>query len=140
MDQANRYAGVDLFMPNSVHIHRDSFVERSESENRPFRRQIDFWWAGLVVGVRMGEESQPLGDSGQTKFGTGVIFNSDPWRITQLELLALAESGAEIFSSPGRVVAIAQAYANIGMQWLIDTLLGEADATLSLTNHVATFM
>jgi hypothetical protein len=141
MEQVNRYAAVDLFIPNSVHTHIDSFVERGDSEgSRPFRRQIDFWWAGMLIGARLKEEIPLVGEGGQTKFGTGVILNSDPWRITQLELLALGEAGIEVFTSPSRVVGIVQVCANRGMTWLLETLLGEADATLSLTNEVVSFM
>jgi hypothetical protein len=72
-----------------------------------------------------------------TKFHSGVILNSDPWRITHLELLALSEEGAVALDSPQRVIHIASEFANTGLSWIVDRLLGEAEPTLTLANRLA---
>ena len=39
-----------------------------------------------------------------SKFNTAAILSTDPWRITHLELLALAEEGPEVFEAPAKVM------------------------------------
>ena len=66
---------------------------------------LRLWWAALVIGVHEGRRSQP---SDWHAFTPGVVFNQDPWRIRQLELLALAETeGTDVLDDPGTVIAIA---------------------------------
>lgn len=69
----------------------------------------------------------------------GGILSSNPWRITHLELLALAEGGEEALVSPSAVISMASEYANGGLNWIADTLLGEAAGTLRLINELAIF-
>ena len=70
----------------------------------------------------------------RVKFDTASILNADPWRITHLELIALAEEGPEVFDSPTRVIEIASKYANSGLPWIVETLLGESEPTLTFLN------
>jgi hypothetical protein len=132
----NPYAAIDLFLPEKVHQRVDSLVSRVETEPRPFARQVDLWWAGIALGVRSGTRT-PMSEK-PVKFNTGVIFNSDPWRITHLALLALASEGEEVLESPSLVIRIASEFANTGLQSIIDALLGEAEPTLSFMNQIAT--
>ena len=132
----NPYAAIDLFLPEKVHQRVDSLVSRVETEPRPFACQVDLWWAGIALGVKSGSRT-PMGDK-PVKFNTGVIFNSDPWRITHLALLALSSEGEEVLESPSQVIRIASEFANTGLQWIIDALLGEAEPTLSFMNQIAT--
>ena len=95
----NRYANQDLFIARVHHERLLGFVSRSEQHGQPFERQVDAWWAAIGVGVQRGERVRLPGD--QVKFNDGGIFSSDPWRITHLELLALAEGGEENPREPG---------------------------------------
>ena len=72
----------------------------------------------------------------RTKFNDGGILASDPWRITHLELLALADGGEDALMSPSGVVTMASEYAHTGLVWIADALLGEAQATLRLMNRL----
>jgi hypothetical protein len=130
----NRYATIDIFIPTEIHNRIDSFVSRSDADLGPFGRQIDLWWAGLALGVRIGVRT-PMPEN-RVKFNTGAILNTDPWRITHLELLALSEHGPDIFDTPGEVILIASEYANTGLQWIMEALLGEAEPTLTFMNRV----
>lgn len=133
-DVANRYASIDLFLPERVHERVESLVSRSDADPKPFARQIDLWWTGVVIGVRLGTRtSMP---SAVTKFNTGAILDSDRWRVTHLELLALAEEGPNALENPNRVILIASEYANAGMTWLIDCLLGEPEPILRMINEM----
>ena len=67
----------------------------------PFRRWIDAWWLGLCIGHHQ-DQRLPLPERSHcTKFNDGGILSSDPWRITHLELLVLAEEGEEVLSGTG---------------------------------------
>jgi hypothetical protein len=133
----NRYAAIDLFIPEEYHKSVGDFVSRAQNDTRPFSRQIDLWWLAVGIGVQAGYRTPSPGKDKGTKFNTAAILNSDPWRITQLELLALAEEGDAVLSDPNRVIQIASEYANTGLQWLMEQMLGEAEPTLALMNGLA---
>lgn len=135
MDQANRFAAIDLYIPSTIHTHIDALVSRNDRDTLPFRRQIDLWWTGLVIGLRLSER-QDIETGAMSKFGTGVILNSDPWRIVHLEMIGLTLNGSHALASPNKIVAQAQEHANGGMSWLLNELLGKGEPTLSLTNLI----
>lgn len=130
MDVVNRYASQDLHVEKQHHTRYNDFVGGSEKDGRPFARQVDIWWVAIGIGVQIGHRT-PLGAE-TTKFNDGAILGTDPWRITHLELLALAEGDAAVLESPSEVIKIATEYANTGFPWLIDQMLGKAEPALSL--------
>ncbi len=65
----------------------------------------------------------------------GSIFNSDPWRVTHLELLALSKEGDDVLAEPRRVVGLAMEYANFGLEWLGESLF-KTEPTLSVLNRL----
>lgn len=136
-EAVNRYVNIDMFIPSDLHNRIDSFVSQSDAEPRPFERQIDLWWAGLALGVRIGNRT-PMPEK-RVKFNTAAILSSDPWRITHLELLALVEEGQEVLNAPGRIIEIASEYANTGLRWIVDALLGEAEPILTFVNRLSEF-
>ena len=126
----NRYANQDLFIARTHHEHLGSFVSRSEQDGQPFARQVDAWWAAIAIGVQYGKRTHLPTD--QVKFNDGGILSSDPWRITHLELLALAEGGNEILEKPAEVIRMASEYANTGFPHLLKHLIGQPEPTLNL--------
>lgn len=141
MDVVNRYATQDLFVAKDHHEQMQSFVARSEKDGHPFARQVDIWWAAIGVGVRIGHRTPlPEGDKARVKFNNAAILNTDPWRITHLELLALAEEGPDVLDDPSQVIQIASEYAATGLSWLIEKMLGEAEPTLTLMNRLDEFL
>lgn len=133
----NPYASQDLLIGAKLHDVLAAHVSRAK--DAPFQRWIDAWWLGLCFG-RKQDLRVPLPEKSQrTKFNDGGILASDPWRITHLELLALTEGGEEALMSPGGVISMANEYANGGLQWLADALLGEAAGTLRLMNELGHF-
>ena len=131
----NRYGNQDLYIARTVSDRIGDFVSRSDKDVRTFPRQVDAWWLAIGIGVKMGHRT-PLPEE-TVKFNDGGILSTDPWRITHLEALALAEEGEQVIDSPSLVIRIASEYANTGFQWLIDQMLGEADPTLKLMNSLA---
>lgn len=105
----------------------------ADIDRSPFDRYVDLWWCALSLGVRAGRRSTP---QAWHDFVTGVVFNQDPWRIRQLELIALAEDGPTALDDPGKVVAIANEYAATGMSMLLDTMTGLTEPSWGLTNFL----
>ena len=126
----NRYANQDLFITRAFREPLGDIVSRSELDSHPFARQVDAWWAAIVIGVQRGERT-PL-PTDQFKFNDGSILSSDPWRITHLELLALAEGGDEMLEKPTEVIRMASEYANTGFPSLLEHLIGQPEPTLNL--------
>lgn len=130
----NPYVSQDLFIAEDYHTRLSDFVSRSTKDGLPFARQVDAWWVAIGIGVRIGAPT-PLPEK-RVKFNDGAILNSDPWRVTHLELLALAYEGEDVLKEPARVIRIASEYANTGFSWLMETLVGEPEATLTLLNRL----
>jgi hypothetical protein len=137
MLQSNPYDTQDLWMPASVHRHLETLQGPSETELRPFRRQIDLWWAGLMVGLRI-ESTRPHNAEAdkQRKFNTGAILSTDPWRVQYLNLLALAKGGTAMLDSPTTTMNLAHEHANAGLDWLMEEILGKGDTILAMNNAV----
>lgn len=129
---AARYAGVDLYMLEDAH----HVIRNYTGPGKIFSRQIDGWWLGLCIGVRKRERLPFPSDAQRVKFMDGTIFNSDPWRVTHLELLALSKEGDHVLTEPRRVVGMAMEYANFGLEWLANECLLRTEPTLSVLNRL----
>lgn len=126
---ANPYAAQDLFVPLQWHESYERYTSLAKSEGRdldgaPFPRMIDMWWAALGLGVREGRRS-PLGKD-PVKFAAGTILGTDPWRITHLGLLAIAEEGESVLHRPAEVIRIACEFAATGSEFLVEAMAGHA--------------
>ncbi len=126
---SNPYAAQDLFVPAKWHDSYQRYTNLSKSEGRdldgvPFPRMIDMWWAALGLGLREGRRST-LGKD-PVKFADGAILGSDPWRITHLGLLALAEEGEASVHRPAEVIRVACEFAATGSELLIEVMAGHA--------------
>jgi hypothetical protein len=137
---ANPYANLQLRIPEHEWeaVRRFTTTFRPEDgsdpniDQSPFNRYVDLWWAALIVGVREGRQSKPLE---WHDFTPAVVFNQDPWRIRQLELLALAEAGnTDILDDPGQVISIANQYAATGIGILIDQMTGQTEPIWAVTS------
>lgn len=135
---ANPYASIDLFISSENSARLGPFVKRGDKDSAPFARQVDAWWLAILAGVQLGIRTAISGTP--VKFNDGAILASDPWRITHLELLAIAEddegSGVGVLQHPRQVIRIATEYANTGFDWLFEQLTGEHQPVLTLTNRL----
>ena len=136
---ANPYVNAQLRIPENEweSVRKYTMTFRSEDgssadiDRSPFNRYIDLWWAALCLGVREGIKSTP---SNWHDFVTGVVLNQDPWRIRQLELIALAEEkDTKVLEEPGKVIDIANKYAATGIRMLVDTMTGLTEPIWALT-------
>ncbi len=70
------------------------------------------------------------------RFNEGGILESDPWRITHLELLILGEQGDEATANPSSVLQIANEYAVTGFRILAEQLRGVIDPQTHLMGEI----
>lgn len=129
------YASVDLYLPRRAHDVAEILVGRGIRDTKPFERQIDFWWAGLCVGVALDLQAETERDA--VKFNQGAILQSDATRIIQLELLALAKRGPNALDSPREVLEFASRYANGGCLRLAGKLASSTEPIVGLFNELA---
>jgi hypothetical protein len=137
---ANPYANLQLRIPEheweAVRRFTTTFRPEDGSEpnidRSPFNRYVDLWWAALIIGVREGRRSKSVE---WHDFTPAVVFNQDPWRIRQLELLALAEAGdTDVLDDPGQIISMANEYAATGIGILIDQMTGQTEPIWAVTS------
>ena len=129
---ANPFSSSDIEIAKIFRERMDDLQSQGD-RRKPFPRMIDVWWAGMCIGLREGQRRKLEGDT--IKFATGVIFDSDPWRIAHLQLLGLAETGTDAIAEDSwanRVIVSASEYANYGMSWLFDVVAGAPNPTLAV--------
>lgn len=139
---ANPYANLELKIPARYADDVEKYTSRFRPEDgapkdidrSPFDLYVDFWWAALGVGVAEGRVSTP---DDLRKFVTGVVLNQTPWRITHLELLAIAHSGTtDVLAKPGEVIEIANGFAATGVPILVEILLKKSEPIWDVSNHL----
>jgi hypothetical protein len=139
---ANPYVNLDLKIPRQYleDVQKYSGTFRSEEgtpkdiDRSPFSRYVDFWWAAIGIGVSEGRTSAI--EKPHT-FVTGAVLNQDIWRITHLELLAIAYTGStDVLGRPGEVMEIANGYAATGIPLLVDQLLPKLEPIWDLSNFL----
>ena len=137
---SNPYANQDLFWQKEF---RENYVKALQGRGdvrKPFQRQIDLWWCALCLGVKLGRRT-PLGPKDRlVKFNDGRILSSDPWRITHLELLALAELGEEGLDNPSDTIQMAGEYAATGASVIEEICAGAAEPTLTLLTRLPDYL
>ena len=132
-----RYVNQDLFLPKSFHTEfKERLVDQSK-EHAPFLREVDLWWYALGIGVSNNDKAPLPNRDRLVKFNNGGILETNPWRITHLELLALAEEGEGVAGNPRRVVQIANEYAVAGCASLVELLRDSIDNQSLLLSHAS---
>lgn len=137
---SNPYANQDLFWPTEFHKHHVKALQGRGDVRKPFQRQIDLWWCALCLGVRLGRRTRLGPRERLVKFNDGGILSSDPWRITHLELLALAEFGEEGLDNPADTIQMAAEYAASGASIIGEICVGAAEPTLTLLTQLPDYL
>lgn len=127
------YTSQDLFLMKSFDDEfANQLVSRAGDGRQPFPRKIDLWWTAVIVGTAVGHRTPMPPVDQLTKFHTGAILGREPWRVTNLELLVLADEGESVIARPSDVVRLGHEYAFTGLSWLADELRGAAQPTIRL--------
>ena len=123
----NPFAGIDLIAPVEQRDVYDRYCKtgdkRSNIDQSPFPRMVDFWFAGLALGAREKLPSFDLSGKDTFKFIEGSIFDRDSWRVQTVMLIAISqEDNVEIVAEPRRMIAIANGLAAAGVPGIVDML------------------
>lgn len=136
-DLVSPYVLQDLFLPRAFDDEFSSqLVSRAAGGREPFARKIDLWWTAMMIGVAIGRRTPMPSPDKLSKFNTGAILSRDPWRIANLELIALAENGESVIADASEVLGIGNEYAMTGLEWLAEELRGSAQPILALMTQM----
>lgn len=110
--------------------------KEADPDRTPFRRYVDVWWAGMALGASEGKKaSNP--PAGWHKFMDGVILQSDPWRVVQLQMLGLAwNKDPAVLADPARILAEANEYAGYGVPVLLRVMTGQPEPMFELSHFL----
>jgi hypothetical protein len=136
-DLVSPYVLQDLFLPRAFDDEfAGQLVSRAAGGREPFARKIDLWWTAMMIGVAIGRRTPLPPPDKLSKFNTGAILSRDPWRIANLELIALAEKGESVLADANEVLGIGSEYAMTGLEWIAETLRGSAQPILTLMTEM----
>lgn len=139
---ANPYANIELKIPSQYSEDFRKYTSRGKTEEgvnkdidrSPFALYVDLWWTSICVGISLGRLSDT---DNSEKFVTGVVLNQDPWRITHLELLAIAHTGStNVIGKPSDVIGIANGFAATGVPILVEILLKKSEPIWDVSNYL----
>ena len=127
VQQYNNPFVTDTFnYPREQRVYYERYT-RSQNDNGPidevpFERYVDLWFAGLALAAKRG--LTPIEDAKDIVRSTnGAIFNSDPWRIQMIMLIAIAfEGDVEVVRQPRRMLSIANRLAAAGVPLVVEML------------------
>ena len=108
---------------------RDDYVRFCQTENpspsdeAPFPRRVDMWFASVALAARNGLRPVDLRSRSPVQFVQGDIFDPDAWRVRVLMLLALAiDQSIDVVENPGRMMAIANGLAAAGQPLVVEMI------------------
>ncbi|WP_139460218.1 hypothetical protein [Aeromonas veronii] len=120
----NIFSSFSINMPLVYQEKIKNFVSGSIkqlNENKPFERQVDFWYLALCLAFSKGLE--PHKEKDVYTAVTAEILSRDPYRIIHLQMIALSSSeDVNILLKPKEMFDICCGYANAGIPLLISIL------------------
>lgn len=126
----NIFAPYPVTMPSNYQESIKNYVstgtKNQSRENAPFNRQIDFWYMALCLAFNKGL----TGTKEKSTYNaiTGEILSRNPYRIAQIQMIALTVTNDEtVLSSPKEMWDICINLANSGIPLLL-SILDDTDA------------
>ena len=133
----------DLRFPEEQYenVRRFTMTKQSEGDrnrdNIPFQRYVDIWWVALCIGIQEGRRTKMEPKKWHTFIRAGEVLPSNPWRLCQLQLLAVGESGStDILTKPGELIAMANEYAATGLPILLEEVVGSQAPIWAMTRFL----
>ena len=115
----NPFAAINLVYPIEQRQDYERYCRRSNRESiskSPFPRMVDLWFAGLSLAAGTGLRPVDLSSQQTSNFNTGVVLDTDSWRIQAVMLMAIAaEDDVAVVEHPNRMMAIANGLAAAGV-------------------------
>ncbi len=128
-----------------ANVQRFTMTGQSEKANNinrddvPFDRYVDIWWLAFCIGVQEGRRTQLEASKWYQFIRAGEVLPSNPWRLFQLQLIAVGiTDSTEILSKPRELVSMANEYAATGLPILLDEMLGKSVPIWAMTEFLHT--
>jgi len=123
-------------------VRRFTMTKQTEGkknrDNIPFGRYVDIWWLALCIGIQEGRRTELEASKWHQFVRAGEVLPSNPWRIFQLQLLAVGVTGStDILSKPGELISMANEYAATGLPILLNEALGSHVPIWAMTDFVS---
>lgn len=125
MEDKNIFAQYQIEMPKVYQEQIKRYVSTSgqneSRENAPFGRQVDFWYMALCIAFKEG--LSPVKEKDTYNATTAEILSRDSFRITQMQMIALAITKSEdILLEPKKMFDVCINLANAGIPKLLGIL------------------
>lgn len=122
-------------------VRRFTMTGQSDSnrnrDNIPFTRYVDIWWLAMCIGIQEGRRTTLDSGKWHQFVRAGEVLPSNPWRIFQLQLLAIGVTGnTDILSKPGDLISMANEFAATGLPILLNEALGSQVPIWAMTDFV----
>ena len=128
---SNPFTSIYIRYPDEQRPDYERFCQtenQSPIDMAPFPRRVDMWFAALSIAAHDGLTPVDLSAQGTTDLVQGSIFDSDPWRIRVLTLLALSiDKSIDVVNNPARIMSIANGLAAAGQPEIVKMLTGGGD-------------
>ena len=120
-------------------VRRFTMTGQTESgKNRddiPFELYVDLWWLALCVGIQEDRRTHVEPNRWHQFVRAGEVLPSTPWRLFQLQLIAIGKSDStDILSKPGELISMANEYAATGLPLLLNEVLGSQVPIWAMTS------
>ena len=113
---------------------RDDYVRFCQTENpspideAPFPRRVDMWFAAVALAARNRLPPVDVRSRSPVQLVQGSTFDSEPWRVRALMLLALAiDQSIDVVENPVRMMTIANGLAAAGQPHIVEMLIRGQD-------------
>ena len=131
--------GLRIPVEHLENVRRFAMTGQAEGEknrdNIPFERYVDLWWLALCVGIQEGRRTHVEPKRWHQFVRAGEVLPSTPWRLLQLQLIAVGETGStDILSKPGELITMANEYAATGIPFVLDAVLGSQVPIWAITS------
>jgi hypothetical protein len=129
----NPFQGIDVSVPVEFREDFGRYCQtgaggRALLGQSPFPRMVDLWFLAVCTAARLQLKPVDISKLETYKIIEGSIFSSDPWRVTALMLVAIAETGeVEIVGEPRRMMSIANGLAVAGLPRVLEMLKEGSD-------------
>lgn len=137
---ANPFAPMDVYVPKEYHADMQRYSQREGGANidgSPFGRMVDMWFLAICIAARAGLKPVDMAGKDTVKVIDGAIFNSDPWRIQMIMLIAIHYGGGiEVVGDPRQMMNTANGLAVAGFPKILDMLQGSGEAIWNLSEAV----
>lgn len=126
----NDFSLNEIYIPNDLHqlVRDHTSGGGDDPQEKPFTRQIDFWFLGFAIAVKLKLPSENIDNKNATHIASGQRFNIE--QVITLQLWGMAKFTGENILDPNKTISDASGYAAAGLRHITEMLLNNAKPPL----------